>query len=123
MIDHNEIFNTGYVEGDGGVMYSGASLTAGYGMQYRENFLHHSLEVPGLHGRGGIYFDDHYNSISNVSGNVMYKAAGRAFLVNGGAGSNITGNRLVNGGIGIFNQAYDDMTKDLAKYDDGTLKR
>ena len=38
----------------GGVVYSGASLTAGYGMQYRENFLHHSLEVPGLHGRGGI---------------------------------------------------------------------
>ena len=49
-----EVFNTGYVEGDGGVMYVGASLTAGYGMQYRENFLHHSLEVPGLHGRGGI---------------------------------------------------------------------
>ena len=48
------MFNTGYVEGDGGVMYVGASLTAGYGMQYRENFLHHSLEVPGLHGRGGI---------------------------------------------------------------------
>ena len=34
-------------------MYSGASLTQGYGMQYRENFVHHSLEVPGLHGRGG----------------------------------------------------------------------
>ena len=28
MIDHNEIFNTGYAEGDGGVVYSGASLTA-----------------------------------------------------------------------------------------------
>lgn len=41
--------------GDGGVIYSGASLTNGYGMQYRENFVHHSLEVPGLHGRGGIY--------------------------------------------------------------------
>lgn len=37
--------NTGYVEGDGGVMYSGASLTNGHGMQYRENFVHHSLEV------------------------------------------------------------------------------
>eukprot|EP01051_Picozoa_sp_SAG22_P008107 SAG22_NODE_600_length_8677_cov_18.222429_5_plen_687_part_00 len=50
MIDGNEIFNTGYVEGDGGVIYSGASLVSGYGMQYRENFVHHSLEVPGLHG-------------------------------------------------------------------------
>ena len=81
MLDHNEVFNTGanaicidplkrgrsrphcsdstapgYVEGDGGVMYTGASLTTGYGMHYRENFIHHSLEVPGLHGRGGIYF-------------------------------------------------------------------
>jgi hypothetical protein len=26
-------------------MYSGASLTNGHGMQYRENFVHHSLEV------------------------------------------------------------------------------
>ena len=37
-------------------MYVGASITGGYGMHYRENFVHHSLEVPGLHGRGGIYF-------------------------------------------------------------------
>ena len=51
MIDRNEVFNTGYVEGDGGVMYDGASLTQGYGMHFRENFVHHSLEVPGLHGR------------------------------------------------------------------------
>jgi hypothetical protein len=36
-------------------MYTGASLTSGYGMQYRENFVHHSMEIPGLHGRGGIY--------------------------------------------------------------------
>ena len=43
MLDHNEIFNTGFMEGDGGVTYAGASLTAGYGMQYRENFIHHSL--------------------------------------------------------------------------------
>ena len=65
MYDSNEVFNTGYVEGDGGVMYIGASLTNGYGMHFRENFVHHSLEVPGLHGRGGIYFDDHMQAISN----------------------------------------------------------
>ena len=123
MLDHNEIFNTGYAEGDGGVLYSAASLTAGYGMQYRENFVHHSLEVPGLHGRGGIYFDWHEGSVSNCSGNVMYKAAGRAFLVNGGAANNITRNLIVNGGIGIFNQHADDMTKALPLYDNGTLKR
>ena len=104
-------------------MYSGASLTTGYGMHYRENFVHHSLEVPGLHGRGGIYFDDHEGSISNCSGNVMYKAAGRAFLVNGGAANNITRNLCVNGAIGIYNQHADDMTKALPLYDNGTLKR
>ena len=123
MVDHNEIFNTGYQEGDGGVVYSGASLTAGYGMQYRENFIHHSMEVPGLHGRGGIYFDDHEGSVSNCSGNVMYKAAGRAFLVNGGAANNITRNLIINGGVAIYNQHADDMTRDLPLYDNGTLKR
>jgi hypothetical protein len=123
MLDHNEIFNTGYQEGDGGVVYSGASLTAGYGKQYRENFVHHSLEVPGLHGRGGIYFDDHEGSVTNCSGNVMYKAAGRSFLVNGGAANNITRNLIVNGGVGIYNQHADDVTKALPLYDNGTLKR
>ena len=123
MLDHNEIFNTGYVEGDGGVVYSGASLVAGYGMQYRENFVHHSLEVPGLHGRGGIYFDDHEGSVSNCSGNVMYKAAGRSFLVNGGSSNNITHNLVVNGGVAIYNQHADDMTRDLPLYDNHTLKR
>jgi len=123
LYDRNEVFNTGYVEGDGGVMYIGASLTNGYGMHYRENFIHHSFEVPGLHGRGGIYFDDHMSTISNASHNILYKAAGRSFLVNGGAGNNITNNLIMNGGQGIFQQAYDDMTKDLPLYDNGTLKR
>lgn len=41
-------------------------------MSFRKNFVHHSLEVPGLHGRGGIYFDDHQSAISNASGNVLY---------------------------------------------------
>ena len=91
--------------------------------QLQNPVVHHSLEVPGLHGRGGIYFDDHMQAISNTSGNVMYKAAGRAFLVNGGAGNNITRNLIVNGGIGIYNQHYDDMTRDLPLYDNGTLKR
>lgn len=30
--------------------------------------------------------DDHLGGITNCSGNVMYKAAGRSFLSNGGAG-------------------------------------
>ena len=43
-------------EGDGGVIYNGMDLSGGYGMQYLHNFIHHTLEIPGLHGRGGIYF-------------------------------------------------------------------
>eukprot|EP00937_MAST-01D_sp_MAST-1D-sp2_P001911 g1911.t1 len=123
MLDHNEIFNTGFVEGDGGVVYAGASLVAGYGASYRENFLHHSLEVPGLHGRGGIYFDDHLQAVANCSHNVLYKVAGRSVLVNGGGGSNVTRNLFINGGIGVYNQGYDDMTADLPLYDNGTLRR
>ena len=73
--------------------------------------------------RGGIYFDDHEGPISNVSGNVMYKAGGRSFMVNGGAGVNITKNLVINGGIGIYNQHAQDMTTDLPKYDNGTLHR
>ena len=53
----------------------------------------------------------------------MYKAAGRAFLVNGGAGNNITHNLIVNSGVAIFNQHADDMVKSLPLYDNGTLKR
>eukprot|EP01044_Picomonas_judraskeda_P000046 COSAG03_NODE_2_length_28887_cov_60.449825_31_plen_67_part_00 len=57
--------------------------------------------------------DDHQNSESNVSGNVMYKAAGRAFLVNGGAGNNITHNLIINSGVAIYNQHADNMVKSL----------
>jgi hypothetical protein len=49
-------------------MYTGASLTSGYGMQYRENFVHHSMEIPGLHGRGGIYCE----SLSFRSGPLQF---------------------------------------------------
>ena len=38
------------------MIYNGMDLSGGYGMQYLHNFIHHTLEIPGLHGRGGIYF-------------------------------------------------------------------
>jgi hypothetical protein len=129
IIDHNEAFNTGYAEGDGGVMYDGMSVWGGYGMIYVGNLVHHSLEVPGLHGRGGIYFDGHQQATFNVSLNVMYKAAGRAFLVNGGAANNVTRNLIVNSGVGLFQQNYDldswpgQLDDMLRAYDNGTLKR
>ena len=51
----------------------------------------------------------------------MYKAAGRAFLVNGGAANNITHNLIVNSGIAIYNQHADDMVRSLPLYDNGTV--
>lgn len=113
MWDKNEVFNTGYAEGDGGVIYAGACLTKGYGMHIRDNFLHHSLDVPGLTGRGGIYLDDHFGGASNVSGNVLYKVAMYSLLVNGGAGNNVTRNLVMRGGQGISQRATDDMVTAL----------
>ena len=61
MFDRNEFFNTGFGQGDGGSMYGGASLIGGYGVSFRSNFVHHLLEIPGLHGRGGIYCETHHS--------------------------------------------------------------
>lgn len=48
-----------------------------------------------------------------------YKAGGRAFLVNGGSGNNITNNLIMQSGVGIYNCALDDMVTPLALYDNG----
>ena len=74
-------------------------------------------------------FDGHQQATSNVTLNVAYKAAGRAFLVNGGAKTNVTRNLIVNTGIGLFNENYDMdsspsyVQDELDKYDNGTLRR
>lgn len=118
----SEVMNTGYAEGDGGMMYLHASLVKGYGMHIRENFLHHSLDVPGLIGRHAIQFDDHFGAVSNCSGNVLYKAAGIG-IATSGAGNNVTNNLIVNSGMAIAVSALEDMTINLKAYDNGTLKR
>lgn len=122
MWDRNEVFNTGYAEGDGGMIYLHASLVKGYGMHLRENFLHHSLDVPGLIGRHAVQFDDHFGAVSNCSGNVLYKAAGIG-LASSGSGNNITNNLIMNSGMAIAVSDLEDMTVNLPAYDNGTLKR
>lgn len=117
-----QVFNTGYAEGDGGMFYLHASLVKGYGMHLRENFLHHSLDVPGLIGRHAIQFDDHFGAVSNCSGNVLYKAAGIGIAMSG-AGNNVTNNLIMNTGMAIAVSDLDDMTVRLPLYDNGTLKR
>jgi hypothetical protein len=118
----SEVFNTGYAEGDGGMMYLHASLVKGYGMHIIENFLHHSLDVPGLIGRHAMQFDDHFGAVSNCSGNVLYKAAGLG-IATSGAGNNVTNNLIMNSGMAIAVSDLQDMTVNLHAYDNGTLKR
>ena len=120
--DRNEVFNTGYAEGDGGMFYLHASLVKGSGMHLRENFLHHSLDVPGLVGRHAIQFDDHFGAVSNCSGNVLYKAAGLGIAMSG-AGNSVTNNLIMNTGMAIAVSDLEDMTVNLPAYDNGTLKR
>ncbi|MEM9235224.1 MAG: right-handed parallel beta-helix repeat-containing protein [Verrucomicrobiota bacterium] len=122
-IEHNEIFNIGYEEGDGGAIYSGASRWS-WGNKLRYNFLHHLMCLPQAHPRGGIYPDDGDQG-ETIEGNVFYKAAHRAVLINGGAGHTVRGNLFLNGYIGIYNtEAYSERGyKDIARYDSGELKR
>lgn len=105
-----------------GIIYLHASLVKGYGMHIRENFLHHSLDVPGLIGRHAIQFDDHFGAVSNCSGNVLFKAAGIG-IATSGAGNNVTKNLIMNSGMAIAVSALEDMTRNLKMYDNGTLKR
>ena len=41
--------------------------------------------------------------------NVAFKAAGRAFLVNGGPKTNVTRNLIVNSGIGLYNEKIEEL--------------
>lgn len=124
LVARNEIFNVGVEEGDGGAIYSAAQPWAGYGQIIRHNFLHHLMCVPQLHPRGGIYIDQFHGG-TEVTGNVLYKAAHRAILVNGGSGVLIRDNLILETPIGIFQtEAYAAETvRDLPRFEAGELKR
>jgi hypothetical protein len=124
LLARNEIFNVGFTEGDGGAIYASAAPWGGYGQVVRHNFVHHLICTPQLHPRGGIYFDQLYGG-PEVTGNVLYKAAHRAILVNGGAGVLIRDNVVVETPIGIYQTAaYAQSTvRDLPRYAAGELPR
>lgn len=122
-IANNEFFNVGFEEGDGGAIYSGASAWS-WGNRLEHNFLHHLMCLPQAHPRGGIYPDDG-DMGEVITGNVFYKAAHRAVLINGGAGHQVKGNLFLNGYIGIYNTETnaEKRYREIAKYDSGELKR
>jgi len=122
-IELNEIYNVGIEEGDGGAIYCGAQLWS-YGNVVRHNFIHHLMCVPQAHPRGGVYLDD-LDAGDTVEGNILYKAAHRAVLVNGGAANVVRGNLFIRGYIGAYvTSAYADKARGLARqYDSGTLRR
>lgn len=123
LLERNEIFNVGIEEGDGGAVYSGAQMWS-YGNVYRHNFLHHLMCLPQAHPRGGIYPDD-LDAGDTVVGNVFYKAAHRAVLLNGGAANVATHNIFINGHIGVYStEAWaQGLIEAQPKYEAGELKR
>ena len=123
LIEQNEMFNIGTEEGDGGTIYSGASMWS-YGNVFKHNFLHHLMCLPQAHPRGGIYPDD-LDAGDTIIENVFYKAAHRAVLLNGGANHTVAHNVFINGYIGIYStEAWSKGIRDQkAKFDSGELKR
>lgn len=124
IIELNEVFNVGFEEGDGGAMYTAQAVWGGYGQVFRHNFLHHLMCVPRAHPRGGIYLDQLYGG-SLIEENVFCKAAHRAVLVNGGAGTTVRRNVFIDGHIGIYNtSAYGQRSfEDIVRFDSGELRR
>ncbi len=123
LIEFNEIYNVGIEEGDGGASYCGAQMWS-YGNVLRHNFYHHLMCVPQAHPRGGLYLDD-MDSGETVYGNVFYKAAHRAVLVNNGAANHVENNLFVRCYIGIYNTSvYSENARKMAsQYDRGELRR
>lgn len=123
LVERNELFHIGYLEGDGGAIYSGSQMWS-WGNIYRQNFLHHLMCAPELHPRGGIYPDDG-DMGDTVMQNLFYKAAHRAVLINGGGGQTVRENVFLNGYIGIYNTESFAQKKyeDQARFDGGELKR
>jgi len=80
--------------------------------------------LPQAHPRGGIYPDDGDQG-DTIVGNVFYKAAHRAVLLNGGAGHKVNENLFLKGYIGIYNtEGYSEKNYlNIAKFDSGELKR
>ncbi|MHC4402795.1 MAG: right-handed parallel beta-helix repeat-containing protein [Planctomycetota bacterium] len=123
VLEKNEIFNVGFEEGDGGTIYAATGMWT-HGNVYRHNFLHHIMCTPEAHPRGGIY-QDHLDSGDTITGNVFYKCAQRAVLLNGGAGHVVSNNVFLNGHVGIYQTAAwaQKWYEDKARFDTGELKR
>ncbi|AUP77572.1 LamG-like jellyroll fold domain-containing protein [Flavivirga eckloniae] len=123
LIEKNEIYSVQITEGDGGAIYTGADWSS-WGNTIRYNFLHHLMCVPQLHPKGGIYLDDR-DMGDNTYGNVFYKAAHRAILLNGGAGQEANENLFIEGYWGIYNNniGSEDMYQKSILYENGSLAR
>ncbi len=123
LIELNEIYNVGIEEGDGGASYCGAAMWS-YGNVLRHNFYHHLICIPQAHPRGGLYLDD-FDAGETVYGNVFYKAAHRAVLINHGAANHVDNNLFVRCYIGVYNtSALSAQARETAKqYDSGELRR
>ena len=123
LIEFNEIYHVGIEEGDGGASYCGAQMWS-YGNVLRHNFYHHLMCIPQAHPRGGLYLDD-FDPGETVYGNVFYKAAHRAVLINHGAANHVDNNLFIRCYIGVYNtSALSANARTMARqYDRGELRR
>jgi len=123
LIEFNEIYNVGIEEGDGGGSYCGAQMWS-YGNVLRYNFYHHLMCIPQAHPRGGLYLDD-FDAGETVFGNVFYKTAHRAVLINNGAANHVDNNLFIHCYIGVYNTSgYSENARRMAQqYERGELRR
>ena len=117
-IDLNEIYNVNQDEGDGGAIYTGASLVA-HGTKLRRNLIHHNIGIPGLIPRAGIYFDD-FGAGNAAEENILFKGGAFAIYSNRGTANTIQRNIIVKsfsgarsggGGTRAYNTAMDYLNR------------
>ena len=103
MVARNEVFNTGFEEGDGGAFYGGGALWS-YGNIFRHNFMHHMISVPDLFPRAAFYSDDHDGG-ETYQENVLYKGGGDGIKINKGGGHIVANNVILKGDVGIWSSS------------------
>lgn len=82
IIEKNEVFNVGVEEGDGGAMYTGNAVWS-FGNMLKNNFMHHTLDYPGLGLGRATFFSDDNDSGESIIGNVVFRGGSAGFSSSG----------------------------------------
>ena len=117
---HNELFNVGFWEADGGAFYAAARMWS-YGNVFRQNFIHHIIGMKNTISRAGIMPDDHDGGEVALE-NFFYKCGQRGFFANQGHGHLCDGNIVLEGGRhGMATQGGTGSTNNYNAWRNGTV--